>query len=373
MLDNISALPDAPDDASLHGAKVALPALSDSESYLSSIVATMLYWRKLAIVMSAKHSIDGLKQVVVWLTDLCQKAGKHLGSLRRSVLASPTHCQLCCDAGLLSAPDCSFCISRDPWPPRLQQRITLMANIMADVLTICWMEIEKEKVFGAAIVHLAQASVLSSSSSCVSRYLSGQVQSLNLASSIDGTPLFIAPSITDSERYSGNPVWTEARLPCPPEPSNSVPINTALSHSDDASSVHSESTIIINTQDASKDPSSVAVNQPYQPAPFKRPGESKSSSKTSKKPPPPRAQATKNTRRQRPNHSDEARAILTSWLMEHHDHPYPSDSEKNRLANGTGLSIQQINDWFINSRRRLLKKKPKKRKKSESRSIEDCI
>ncbi|XP_010064623.3 BEL1-like homeodomain protein 11 [Eucalyptus grandis] len=48
-------------------------------------------------------------------------------------------------------------------------------------------------------------------------------------------------------------------------------------------------------------------------------------------------------------------AILRSWLFEHFLHPYPNDSEKLMLASQTGLTKNQISNWFINARVRLWK------------------
>jgi len=47
---------------------------------------------------------------------------------------------------------------------------------------------------------------------------------------------------------------------------------------------------------------------------------------------------------------------LKQWLLDHIDHPYPSEEEKISLSSETGLTIKQINYWFTNSRRRFLKK-----------------
>lgn len=54
----------------------------------------------------------------------------------------------------------------------------------------------------------------------------------------------------------------------------------------------------------------------------------------------------------RPNFSKKALLILQDWLRVHRDHPYPSPEAKERLRDITGLSIKQLNDWFINARRR---------------------
>ncbi|KAL5557968.1 hypothetical protein UlMin_034179 [Ulmus minor] len=48
-------------------------------------------------------------------------------------------------------------------------------------------------------------------------------------------------------------------------------------------------------------------------------------------------------------------AILRTWLFEHFLHPYPNDSEKLTLASQTGLTKNQVSNWFINARVRLWK------------------
>ncbi|XP_044474920.1 BEL1-like homeodomain protein 11 [Mangifera indica] len=48
-------------------------------------------------------------------------------------------------------------------------------------------------------------------------------------------------------------------------------------------------------------------------------------------------------------------SILRSWLFEHFLHPYPNDSEKLMLASQTGLTKNQVSNWFINARVRLWK------------------
>ncbi|KAL8459041.1 hypothetical protein ACS0TY_036499 [Phlomoides rotata] len=47
--------------------------------------------------------------------------------------------------------------------------------------------------------------------------------------------------------------------------------------------------------------------------------------------------------------------ILRAWLFEHFLHPYPNDPEKLMLASQTGLSKNQVSNWFINARVRLWK------------------
>ncbi|GAA0165549.1 homeodomain transcription factor [Lithospermum erythrorhizon] len=47
--------------------------------------------------------------------------------------------------------------------------------------------------------------------------------------------------------------------------------------------------------------------------------------------------------------------ILRSWLFEHFLNPYPNESEKLILASQTGLTKNQVSNWFINARVRLWK------------------
>ncbi|MBA0597072.1 BEL1-like homeodomain protein 7 [Gossypium raimondii] len=48
-------------------------------------------------------------------------------------------------------------------------------------------------------------------------------------------------------------------------------------------------------------------------------------------------------------------SVLRAWLFEHFLHPYPKDSEKIMLAKQTGLTRNQVANWFINARVRLWK------------------
>uniref|UniRef100_J3LSF2 Homeobox domain-containing protein n=1 Tax=Oryza brachyantha TaxID=4533 RepID=J3LSF2_ORYBR len=48
----------------------------------------------------------------------------------------------------------------------------------------------------------------------------------------------------------------------------------------------------------------------------------------------------------------EARQKLLTWWELHYRWPYPSEMEKIALAESTGLEQKQINNWFINQRKR---------------------
>ncbi|GME66306.1 Homeobox and c2h2 transcription factor [Neofusicoccum parvum] len=51
--------------------------------------------------------------------------------------------------------------------------------------------------------------------------------------------------------------------------------------------------------------------------------------------------------------------ILTEWIVNHSDHPYPTEEEKGELRQRTGLTENQVNNWLANARRRK-KHKPKR-------------
>ncbi|XP_047310104.1 BEL1-like homeodomain protein 8 [Impatiens glandulifera] len=52
---------------------------------------------------------------------------------------------------------------------------------------------------------------------------------------------------------------------------------------------------------------------------------------------------------------ERAVAILRAWLFDHFLHPYPTDTDKHMLATQTGLSRNQVSNWFINARVRVWK------------------
>lgn len=48
----------------------------------------------------------------------------------------------------------------------------------------------------------------------------------------------------------------------------------------------------------------------------------------------------------------EARQVLLDWWNIHYRWPYPTEADKISLAESTGLDQKQINNWFINQRKR---------------------
>ncbi|KAL5715107.1 hypothetical protein ACHQM5_016982 [Ranunculus cassubicifolius] len=63
--------------------------------------------------------------------------------------------------------------------------------------------------------------------------------------------------------------------------------------------------------------------------------------------------------------------ILRAWLFEHFLHPYPSDADKHLLARQTGLSRNQVSNWFINARVRLWKPMVEEMYQQESKEGDD--
>ena len=75
--------------------------------------------------------------------------------------------------------------------------------------------------------------------------------------------------------------------------------------------------------------------------------------------PKPRLPATEPVSRQRPILSTEAKRVLRTWFDEHFHHPYPSEQEKRWLSAQAGIRLEQVNNWFINTRVRAWKPKVK--------------
>ncbi|KAK1438962.1 hypothetical protein QVD17_04775 [Tagetes erecta] len=63
--------------------------------------------------------------------------------------------------------------------------------------------------------------------------------------------------------------------------------------------------------------------------------------------------------------------ILRAWLFEHFLHPYPSDADKHLLSRQTGLSRNQVSNWFINARVRLWKPMVEEMYQHESKDEEE--
>ncbi|KAG8431787.1 hypothetical protein GDO86_019903 [Hymenochirus boettgeri] len=75
----------------------------------------------------------------------------------------------------------------------------------------------------------------------------------------------------------------------------------------------------------------------------------------------------------------QATNVMRSWLFQHIGHPYPTEEEKKQIAAQTNLTLLQVNNWFINARRRILQpmldsssaETPKAKKKSgQSRPVQ---
>uniref|UniRef100_A0A251VGW2 Putative homeobox KN domain, Homeodomain-like protein n=1 Tax=Helianthus annuus TaxID=4232 RepID=A0A251VGW2_HELAN len=45
-------------------------------------------------------------------------------------------------------------------------------------------------------------------------------------------------------------------------------------------------------------------------------------------------------------------SLLKAWWQSHSKWPYPTEEDKARLVQETGLQLKQINNWFINQRKR---------------------
>ncbi|CAI9776466.1 unnamed protein product [Fraxinus pennsylvanica] len=52
---------------------------------------------------------------------------------------------------------------------------------------------------------------------------------------------------------------------------------------------------------------------------------------------------------------ERAVSVLRAWLFDHFLHPYPTDTDKHMLATQTGLTRNQVSNWFINARVRVWK------------------
>ncbi|KAG0441478.1 Homeobox protein HD-2 [Dictyocoela muelleri] len=64
--------------------------------------------------------------------------------------------------------------------------------------------------------------------------------------------------------------------------------------------------------------------------------------------------SNRKSKNRRTNYSKSVSKTLKNWLREHIRNPYPTEAEKLELCKITGLDHTQINNWFINARRRIL-------------------
>ncbi|KAL7747514.1 hypothetical protein RI367_007106 [Sorochytrium milnesiophthora] len=63
-------------------------------------------------------------------------------------------------------------------------------------------------------------------------------------------------------------------------------------------------------------------------------------------------------RTKRDNHPGHVSQILREWIEQHMDDPYPTEEQKRILCSLTDLNKGQLDHWFINARRRLVKRAP---------------
>jgi hypothetical protein len=66
-----------------------------------------------------------------------------------------------------------------------------------------------------------------------------------------------------------------------------------------------------------------------------------------------RLAASVKPKKSRKNFPSQSIQVLKNWLHEHLVHPYPNENDKIQLSNATGLSVQQVNNWFVNARKRI--------------------
>ncbi len=72
--------------------------------------------------------------------------------------------------------------------------------------------------------------------------------------------------------------------------------------------------------------------------------------------------------RKNQNLPKQALDVLQSWFLEHVDRPFPNQQEKDELARRTNLTLNQINNWFINKRGRVWSKLKKEDTEASSSS-----
>ncbi|KAL6705687.1 homeodomain superfamily [Coniothyrium glycines] len=71
-------------------------------------------------------------------------------------------------------------------------------------------------------------------------------------------------------------------------------------------------------------------------------------------------------RKRRGNLPKEATNILKDWFNANRGSPYPTEDQKMELCQRTGLSLNQVSNWFINARRRAPQKEQREREANHS-------
>jgi hypothetical protein len=57
-------------------------------------------------------------------------------------------------------------------------------------------------------------------------------------------------------------------------------------------------------------------------------------------------------KRRRQNLPKESIEVMSRWFSEHSSHPYPTEQDKKALAAAANLREDQVNNWFVNVRKR---------------------
>lgn len=156
------------------------------------------------------------------------------------------------------------------------------------------------------------------------------------------------------------------QCPTPPE-SNDLPLDYRSpyfdeddSHGDNDSRVDKEKYMEVSNQATidnnkrSRKQKSFIFNHHPSLVPTSPVLSSSSSVSSSSSPPITPVISAATARKRRGNLPKTITCLLKEWLIIHADHPYPSDDEKSHLQRETNLTINQISNWFINARRRLL-------------------
>ncbi|TMW60181.1 hypothetical protein Poli38472_000223 [Pythium oligandrum] len=81
---------------------------------------------------------------------------------------------------------------------------------------------------------------------------------------------------------------------------------------------------------------------------------------------PSRASSTRRNRLARPSNE-----FMIAWFLAHKSNPYPSAAERLQIAEKTGLSEQQVRNWFANMRKRHWK--PKENSSKKPRCLLDML